>query len=335
MENWTACEQIPNRQLNATLEAEQFRAVMSKQKKELRFTRDGWVKTDRDAYVYDLYYEISSIKRQGPHEKRQLELSGQIRVAISRTLTSIWNMVDDEQLRRVLYDIGRRHVIDRIEDETLTGHDEIELTTQNADEIPPIDPDNVGLDFENSIEIGMPPEPPMTNGALSELAGEIIELRDNINALAGERYGCGMLSSPSERHLLNLFHECGNIESFVFRVASLAALATSFRTSDLRSKIHDTEVSKPIDVVGEFLRQHTEDDQKDVFMNTVSRLNRLRQMYPIHTDSPAVIRALRHFGIEYPVVDHNTAWKTLLVRYREALRALLELVRAPSEDHGM
>lgn len=261
-------------------------------------------------------------------EERREVKRGNFRIVLSGTLSTIWGL-SEEPLRLVLYELAKRKLIDRARDETLSGHDEVELTTASGLDEPPFIPDRISLDFGVPIEIEVVSDGP-THGPLSTIAGEIIELRDNVNALAYERLGCRLLSLPQERHLLDLFLDATTKEEFGYRVSSLAGLATSFNVSDMRRKLDDdAEVKGSIDVAAKFLRLHLPSDDMSQFLDTVSHLNRLRRMFPIHTDTASgVMQAFQYFEIDYPASDFGATWKSLLNHYRDALKGLIESIHS-------
>lgn len=149
-----------------------------------------------------------------------------------------------------------------------------------------------------------------------------------MNALFYEHFNFRLLTLPQERYLLDLFLECSTREEFHSRVASLAGLSSSFKMSELRERLENDEFGGSIDATAEFLRMHFPSDDVNTFLDTISHLNRLRRMFPIHTDTASgVMEAFEFFDIQYPPSDFENAWETLLHRYCEALEELISLIR--------
>lgn len=68
----------------------------------------------------------------GSPEESRKSTQHQISVVVSRTLASCWNLTDDQQMR-VMCEYGKRHVIEKIREGTLSGSEEIDLHTGNAE----------------------------------------------------------------------------------------------------------------------------------------------------------------------------------------------------------
>ena len=148
------------------------------------------------------------------------------------------------------------------------------------------------------------------------LASQIVVLRDNINALYGEKFGGWLLSLPQERSLLELFRTCGSQEEFGYRVPSLCTLAISFD-------------GKSIDDIGAFLRTKYTAQKVNPIMDGLQKFNQLRRMYPVHTDrADGVMAAHKHFDLAYPTEDYQGAWTKLLSGYLQLLRQILDLLKA-------
>ena len=63
-------------------------------------------------------------------------------VGISRTLATVWahRGVENEGLVKTLFEIGKRHVIQKVKDGPLAELDEVQRSTANQSNDPPFDP---------------------------------------------------------------------------------------------------------------------------------------------------------------------------------------------------
>jgi hypothetical protein len=295
--------------------------------KTLRFTGDRWLTKTRDGLDYELSYSIVDTDLVGKPEEESQTRHGTIRVGISGTLSSCWD-IDQEELRKVLFEYGQRRIVDKVLESTLGGREELELTTANTPTKCPFDPARIKVLFDSAMEFPLQPEPNIATGHFPETAADIIDLRDNINALFGERFKGRLLDLPQERFLLELFLTCTRREDLAFRIAALGALALSIRSSDLCKILGGQENSKPLNLLGAFLREKFGETEASEIMEPLKRLNHLRRMYPVHSDrADGVMKAFEYFGIVYPVRDFSVAWKTLVESYRATLRRLLHLLR--------
>ncbi len=126
-----------------------------------------------------------------------------------------------------------------------------------------------------------------------------------------------------------MFRTCDNQEEFVYRVASLCTLVTAINTTYIKSIIQTAKNDGPLDVLGKFLRENFPLSQANQVMDTFQSFNRLRRMYPIHTDrANGVMNAHTYFGLEYPIEEFNFAWLKLLQVYSDSLNILLELIKS-------
>lgn len=311
------------------------------------FTRDEWLPVTRDGLDYQVYYSFVPSRLVGEPDESHETKTGTVRVGISRTLGSMWGLAG-EPLRRVLFEYAKRHVRAKAEEAALGGASEIQLTSATAPPTCPFDPERVRLSLNQPLEFQTPARNPMAAAAPSALPSQIIDLRDSINATFGEVFGGRLLSLPQERNVVELFKRCDDHESFAYRVASIGGLAIAIEPAALRKHVAGKgamkgkpeskatakatpEPTKPIDLLGSFLRAHSPADRVDPIMDAIKSFNNLRRMYPIHTDrAEGVLSAHRFFGIDYPVKDHSDAGTRLLEIYRDTLERLLTLLKASS-----
>lgn len=284
------------------------------------FTRGRWLPySGRDGTEIAFDYSAVDSAFVGQPEETSKTRHGVIVVAISRWLSTGWGL-DKDSLAKVLFEYAKRHIREKVFDRTLGTHEEIELTTSNCPRKCPFDPVRIDMSFGKGYEFPVAQGNPVERADPLGLASQIIDVRDSIHALYGEKFGGRLLGLPSERCLLELFRTCGSQEEFGYRVPSLCTLATSFE-------------GRSIDDVGVLLRAKFSVEGVNPIMDELQKFNQLRRMYPVHTDrASGVMAAHKHFGFEYPVQNYQGAWTKLLSAYFEVLSRILELLKSPGRN---
>ncbi|MCJ7633755.1 hypothetical protein MUP77_15375 [Candidatus Bathyarchaeota archaeon] len=293
--------------------------------RRIRFVKSDWAPITGDSDSLDFAYEMQDIQ---PYPLDAIPpFKGTVSVNISRTLQSIWNL-DQDSLQKVLGVYAKEHLASKVEENSSTGSELLELSTYNAPNEPPFDPATLHFLIPSEFEVEIPEmKDPITKGA-AEQASQIIDLRDAVNAVYGERHGKRLLSLAQERALFELSRRCDTREEFSHRVLSLCGLVISIDSGALPTLSGITVDGGSIDKLGQFLRTTYPGSTSDEIMEDFMHFNHLRRMYPTHTDkSSGVLAAFQHFGIEYPLQDYQRAWESLLERYRVLLTRLLHLLR--------
>ena len=170
----------------------------------------------------------------------------------------------------------------------------------------------------------------MEDISLLELATNIIDLRDFINAILKERHGEKLFQYAEERDILQMFRSANNIEDFVYRISALKLFATNLNEKLLRelTKSQNRD-DKTITLLETYLQ--TFPNYNTIAITTLRNLNRIRQMYPIHGDNiEGVQEAHTYFQIEYPIQNFMEAWKKILNSYRDALSRIFEMIKESS-----
>ncbi len=309
----------------------------------IRFTNDEWLPRTRDGIDYLLRFSFADSEFVGKPDEPFLTTQAHIVIGISGTLNSMWGL-SENNLRKVLFEYGKRHVETMISEGTLANQTELQLTTFGAPAQCPFDPDRIDLFFDSPLEYSFSSENPLSNAEPTSIAFQIVDLRDSINAIFGEQFKGRLLTLPQERHLVELFKSCDGNEEFAYRIASLGGLSTSIESKTMKAthrksksepKKPNEKVSKrqgelkPLGLLGGFLRDRYSIDKTNEVMDVLQNFNKLRRMYPIHTDSAkGVLEAYRFFEIEYPISDHNYVWQKLLEKYRDCLKILLDLLKS-------
>jgi len=310
--------------------------VVTNREITVRFLNDEWLPVTRDGSDYLLRYSfVDSELFDKPEEESQTQ-DGYIIVGISGTLTSMWGLSRDD-LRRVLFEYGKRHIRDMISEGAMSTRTELQLTTANSPKKCPFNPKRINLAFNTPLSFAGPVENPVASAGPSSLAFQIVDLRDAINAIFGEKFGGRLLTLPQERHLVELFKSCTSREEFTHRVASLGGLATAIDTTPLkrlspRSKTEKKESTpkerNSLDLLGAFLRRRYDGIEANTVMDNLQGYNWLRRIYPIHTDrTHGVLAAHQFFNIDYPVSNYQMVWEHLLKEYRRTLELLLQLLK--------
>ena len=297
----------------------------------VRFTRGEWLPKRGDLREYSLEYSVVDARLVGKPEEGTQTHGGTVVVGISGSLEAVWSL-GTTSLEKVLFEYAKRLIEGKVVDNTLTEHEEILLTTYNAPKKCPYDPQRIATGFGTPFEFTQAQQSLANRTVADDLASRIIDLRDNINAMFGDR--CRekrLLALPQERNLLELFRPCRSQEEFAYRLASLCTLVTSIDCSAFKRQVKSADDQKPLDLLGEFLRSRLPKRLEEVnrVMDRFTAFNQLRRRYPIHTDRAAgVLDALSSFGIEYPVSDFQGAWRTLMEAYAQSLGVLLDLVKS-------
>ena len=293
----------------------------------ITFLKDKFLPTTRTSVDYLIHYCFVPTEFVDTPEQELKTQSGSVLVGISYPLLSVWHL-EEEDLKKVLFEYAKRHTIEKAEEKALGGDSNLDLTTYNFPQVCPYNPQRIKIGFNHPLIVDVPEENPMSSAEPSALPSQIIDLRDSINAIFGERFKGRLLALPQERHLVELFKQCKDHETFAYRVASMGGLAAAINVKDLKKYTQD-EHNKPLNILGAFLRANNfPEDRVNPIMDLLQNFNRLRRMYPVHTDrADGVLEAHRALGLDYPVSDHSEAGYLLLKFYRDCLERILSLLK--------
>lgn len=229
-----------------------------------------------------------------------------VTVVVSRTLASCWHFNDDQQ-HRVMFEYGKRHIIQKVRDGTLGESEELDLHTGNAELPCPFDPERIENPINARVRIEPTDKKLMEDSIFLQLASSIIDARDNINAIFNFLHGDKLILLTGERDLLQLFRDAKSKEDFVFRLCALANIATQLNLQCLRrlTKMADTQ-AKSLQLLEAYLSLNNV--SKSNIADTFRNINKIRQGYPIHGDrSKGVLDAHKYFKITYPITDYSAA----------------------------
>lgn len=298
---------------------------MNSEKKVL-FSDPRLLPTTKDAFEYEFPFTVVDSSLIGaPEEESKTEIHT-IKVSITRTLASMWKL-SQQDLVKVLFEYGKRHIVEKLKDGTLSDTEELWLSTSSHPKKCPFNPARISNPSQASIIVSIPQKTLMQNPTEIRLASLIIDARDNINAIFSQRHKEKLLLIDQERNLLEFFREANSQEEFFYRVAAIANIVGNLNISILRRITSTSGTSeKSISLLEAYLK--TISDKCESVIKVFRNLNRIRQGYPVHGDQVAgVLEAHDFFKIKYPVENYKEAWKTLLLNYLSALQDLLEIVR--------
>lgn len=297
---------------------------MTSNRKIVRFISKRWMPNVRDAYGLELRYEVVDERYIGLPEESSETLAGRLVVGASGTLATCWGLGDDD-LALVLSEYARRHLHSRLFEGYVPDNEQLLLTPHNTPEQLPFDPSRIAP-IEEPFVVIEDASASWTSGEIQGNAGDIISLRDNINALTVERYGFRLFTLVNERQLFELTRPCTTVEEFSHRLAAFAVLVTSMDTKALQEEL-GSSTNGSLNLLGELLRRDFPEAPIDSIMNCLRSGNRLRQMYPMHTDTAdGVLEAHRYFRLPYPIMEYDDAWNAIKNAYRQALDKLLALL---------
>lgn len=276
----------------------------------------------RDSREFKFPFRIVDTELVGVPEERSKSENASVNVSVSRTLETTWDL-SDNNLIKVMFEYGKRHIIQKLKDTTFLPKEELFLSTRNAEYPCQFDPERIEEPVNAIVKVEFYNKPIMQEKTLLQLASAIIDARDNINALFHQKNGEILLFLGEERDLLQLFRSANTQEDFVFRICALANFATRFNVDYLRKLTGDTNKDhKSITLLEQYLAKEQTIDTTTI--DHLRNINILRQGYPVHGDrTKRVLAAHKYFGLDYPIVEFDSAWLTLLSMYLDALNSLL------------
>ena len=269
------------------------------------------------------------LKQNGKGYEKGLQTNHEFRIGLSTFLLMNWGEdiqnISEDQAIKLAYPFAESIILEKINDGTIKEFDERILTTEDNIKQYPFDLDKVGKIENNTIEIEIPQN---TIGEIietSQLADEIVQLRDNINTLFHDKYKESLLFLNEERGILNFFRKVQTEEEFTHRLASLGELIKNMNSKKLRSIIELDEKNNGSILLLEMFIKQLGDNSFEV-INIFRKINRIRQGFPIHTDKAGIISSLKYFGLNYPIENYTSAWETILINYRNGLKELKEII---------
>jgi len=283
----------------------------------IKFTNGQYLQpTGRTTTDFAYYYNI--IDENGVSNQKI------IKVSISWILNAAWGNYDLPDLARILLQIAKDKITEKLKEGTLNDFEEIILLTNNTSNSSPYSPTNLvdANEAEYEVEVGI-----KTLGvqvAENKLAASIIEIRDIINAIFYDKHNQKLLLLNEERNLLDFFKSATTEEEFSHRIASLGQVSRNLNIEILRKVTGEMDSNiKSIQLLGKLLVQLGSENKN--ITDTLKYFGRIRQGYPIHTDIAGVIEGLTFFKINYPIENYEETWQLLLTGYLNVLKDLYKI----------
>ena len=116
----------------------------------VRFQSDEWLPKSGDYSDYKLHYSFVNSDLLGKPEEESQTKNGYIIIRISGTLSAIWGFAD-EDLRKILFEYGKRHISKLISEGAPIDCVGLQLNSYNFPEKCPFDPNQIDLNFDKPI----------------------------------------------------------------------------------------------------------------------------------------------------------------------------------------
>ena len=294
--------------------------------KTIVFEEPRQLHTTRDAVEFLFPFRVVDSELVGAPEEASRSSLHRLRLGVSGTLYAIWGL-NGLDLVKVLFEYGKRHIAQKLKDEALAENEELMLHTGNAESPCPFDPSRIENPTGAVVEVNVGETRFMQDFGIIQLASQIIDARDNINALFHHKHGIKLIITQEERDLLQFFRDANSQEEFFFRVCGLANAVGGMNLDGLRQVTGVTDTQRrTISLLEEYLKQNDIYDEQIIL--TLRAIYRLRQGYPVHGDRVSgVLDAHNYFGLGYPVSNYSEAWRSLLLNYLDALQKLLDKLK--------
>lgn len=284
--------------------------------------------TQRDGSLYVFEFALVDSAFVGKPEEKFNATEHKILVYITGRIEGSWMHRQPQiDFMKVCYEFAKRELMQKVKDGTISKRQELEITSINSSNECPFDSERIEMAVGEFIEFEVG-EKLMEDKSLLQIATSIIDNRDFINAIIKEKHKEKLFLLTDERDLLQLFRNANSSEEFVFRISALQKLVTNMNDGFLRkiTSIADTEV-RSISLLESFLQPLSRYEEQPI--KTIRSINKLRQQYPIHGDNvTGVLKAHKEIGIEYPISNYSEAWNKVLILYDDALKRILEIIRA-------
>jgi len=269
----------------------------------------------------DILFHFTTIDAKyvgSPEEFRKAEQHHLV-VGISGTLQAMWGL-EKTPLFKTLFELGKRHIVEKIKDGTLTSKTELQLASFNAPSAAPFDTTRIAEPKGFEVTVTMNKPNLADNQEELWLGGDIVDILDNINAIFHDRFG-HLLFVPQEfRATLELVRPANTKDEFTVRVISLAQLIDRLNLSALRTLTKETDSQlRSISLLAKFLVSigASPEPSNEILHSLV----RLRQGYPVHTDTARGVKnAHTILGINYPVKEFRDSWVCLRNQFSRALK---------------
>lgn len=254
-----------------------------------------------------------------------------IEIKITKDLISQWNLHPNKDLEKILFEFGKRYIIEKIKDETIQNKERLDLNIFDQDKKCPYNPDKIE-NFNNYSETIYIPEKSLNNNInYNQLAIKITKKRDYINSIFFNKYNEKLFLLKSERDTSQLNQSSYSENEFTCRICSLSNMVTNLNGRKLKEILNSSiQENKTLDLLEEYLISLVKNSGK--IIKTFRNINKIRQAFPIHGDeNSGLIDAYAYFGIKYPIENYNEVWKILLKYYLTSLENILNILTQEKE----
>ncbi len=298
--------------------------------KSVSFRNPRHVLITSDATLYEFPFSVVDSSLAGAPEEETETQQHVVNVKISSTLASCWGL-SKQDLVKVLFEYGKRHIDDKLKDGTLRDIEELSLNTVSHPTECPFNPSRISDPNQAIIDVEISEKTLVLDQTQSQLASLIIAVRDKINGIFCKKHGGKLTLINQERYLAELFREANSQEEFSYRLSALANLIRDLDNDILRSTTGTSDAAlKSISLLEAYLEAIIGKTNEATYVIKILRnINKMRQGYPVHGDNvEGVLEAYKFLGIGYPIDNYQKAWKTLLEKYLSALQNLFEIIRS-------
>ena len=155
----------------------------------------------RDVTEYVFPFRLVDTELIGSSDEISRSSHHNIAVVVSGLLASLWGFTDYQQ-HRVMFEYGKRHIIQKVRDGTLRESEELDLHTGNVELPCPFGPERIENPLNAEVKIESTDKKIMEDSTLLQIASAIIDARDNINAIFNFRHKDKLIILTEERDLL-------------------------------------------------------------------------------------------------------------------------------------
>jgi len=268
--------------------------------------------------VFGFLYWYEIISEDGTVENKT------IGVFASDVLSMTWQLPFNSKLQdaeKILLQFAKVTIFEKLKEGTLNDKEEVVLMTATQPKICPYNPENLVETKYAEYEVEMGNKLLMQEISENKLAASIIETRDLINVVFSSKHNEKLLLLNQERNLLDFFKTAKTEEDFSHRLSSLGQVSRYMNVAILRKLTNETDTQLgSVILLEKFLISINKPNK--IVTDTLRQIGRIRNGYPAHMDIPDVIKGYKYFGINYPIVNYEVAWTTLLNHYLQALKEL-------------
>lgn len=304
------------------------------------------LKGEKDARELKFFYKIINTKFNGTPEERLKRKEFKAYVFISCTLEKAWQNcgLTKDEIDKVMFEYTRRIIQQKVKEGKLEKYEKIALYKPEECEFDPSKiPNIVGWQEIISLpEITVLNEDEMSQeikslyfdddeAQITEetpdviIENEIIELRDNINAIFVNLHREKLFHIDSERLILDLIKGANSSEEFTSRVGSLGSLVSNLNNTLLSKLVMTEKGEQSLSLLEKYLKTQNKDI---ACISTFRNIMRIRKGYPIHNDNTyKFIEAHEKLGIDYPIKSFNTVLNKLKLKYLMALQNLFLVLK--------